>query len=183
MAESIFSPWNPTSLLWLLLHSAKKRGKKITCKELGNRVWKVSAIQEILPAGFNYSLQLNSPPFFELQTYNNMTFIECASYCSRTDSKSPENCVVYNQLLKYTLYTRLIRVLWRKHILSVCITKYQLLKEEHLQSAASRAGDLLQSSHHAHGIAAKPLLSPILGARTNRPCPLPSQPPQILASQ
>lgn len=158
-------------------------GGGITCKELGNRVWKVSAIQEILPAGFNYRLQLNTPPppffFFELQTYNNMTFIECASIAAVVIVKSPEHHVVYNQLLKYTLYTRLMRVLWRKPILSVYVRKYQLPKEEPLQAAESGAGDLLGSQRCAGSNAPHPLPSHVPGAI----CLLqPTRTPSLLSS-
>lgn len=144
-------------------------------------MWKVSAIQEILPAGFNYRLQLTPPPlfFFELQTYNNMTFIECASIAAAVIVKSPENRVVYNQLLKYTLYTRLMRVLWRKCILSVCVRKYQLPKEEPLRTAESRAGDLLGSQCCAGSNTPHPLPSHVLGAI----CLLqPRQTPSLLSS-
>lgn len=171
-------------LLWLPFPRAKKEGwKKITCKELGNRVWKVSAIQEILPAGFNYRLQLNHhhPPFFffELQTYNNMTFIECASVAALVTVKSLENRVVYNQLLKYTLYTRLTRDLWRKRILSVCVRKDHLLREEPSQAAESGAGDLLGSQRCAGSNAPCSLPSHILGAI----CLLqPTQTPSLLSS-
>lgn len=52
-----------------------------------------------------------------------MTFIECASIAAAGTVKSPENHIVYNQLLKSTFDLSLMRVLWRKRILSALVKK------------------------------------------------------------
>lgn len=71
-----------------------------------------------------------------------MTFIERASLAAAVAVKSPENHVVYNQLLKYALFARLTRVLWRKRIVPVRVRKRRLREAE---PARSGAGALVPS--------------------------------------
>lgn len=105
-----------------------------------------------------------------------MTFIECGSVAALGMLKSLENSVAYNKLKKYTLYTRLMRVFWRKHVSSICIRKEQSQREGAAGSGARPgARAVLAAALPSHIPGPSAFLSPAssLPARSTQLQPVP----------